>query len=97
MAKKTITKKTFTSDDIELGDKVKDKITNFAGIVTGRCVYISGCDQILVQAQMNEGSTKADSHWLDVDRCEITRKGFIKVEDVSNVERPGFGEPAPMK
>ena len=34
---------------IELGQKVQDSITGFAGLVTGRCEYITGCNQILIQ------------------------------------------------
>lgn len=30
---------------IILGRKVRDKVTGFEGIVTGRATYLTGCDQ----------------------------------------------------
>lgn len=40
---------------IQLGDKVKDTITGFTGIVIGRTTWLHGCDRLVVQP---EGLTK---------------------------------------
>ena len=45
----------------ELGQKVKDSITGFAGIVTGRAEYITGCHQILVQPPVKNAKDGGDS------------------------------------
>ena len=52
---------------IELGRKVRDSITGFSGIVTGRCDYISGCRQYLVTPKA-ERNKLAESFWFDEDR-----------------------------
>ena len=52
---------------VELGQRVEDNITGFAGTVTGIAEYITGCRQALVVARVKEdGDFK--SHWFDEDR-----------------------------
>lgn len=58
-----------TTDAIQLGDRVRDLITGFEGVVTGRCEYITGCTQVLVAPAAKDGAF-VESHWFDVDRCE---------------------------
>lgn len=62
---------------IELNSKVKDKITGYEGVVTGRAEYLTGCIQYLVTAQRltNDGNI-ANGEWLDEVRLtESERKG----------------------
>lgn len=83
---------------IQLGDKAQDKITLFEGIVTGKCLYISGCDQILIQPQgLKEDGEKKSASWIDIDRCKLIEAGVFKTEDVSSVVRPGCDPPAPIR
>ena len=49
---------------IALGDKVKDKITGFTGIATGRAEYLTGCIRFYVERPGKE--PKAD--WYDEER-----------------------------
>ena len=55
---------------LKLGQKVKDVITGFEGIVTGRCEYLTGCNRVLVLAQAKDGKA-GEGSWLDEDRCEV--------------------------
>ncbi len=52
---------------IAQGKKVKDSITGFSGIVTGRAEYITGCRQYLVSAKSKDGK-RAECAWYDEDR-----------------------------
>ena len=52
---------------IELGAKVKDSITGFSGIVTGRAEYITGCRQYAITPKAVKNEHK-DSYWIDEDR-----------------------------
>jgi len=52
---------------INMKAKVKDSITGFAGIVTGRVEYVTGCRQYLV-APKSQKNKFGDSIWLDEDR-----------------------------
>lgn len=78
------------------GDRVKDKITGFEGIVTARCVYITGCNQLLVQPQSAGGTEMPKANWIDEDRCEMVTLQAVNPETVS-ANNPGFGEPAPIR
>jgi len=81
---------------MKLGVKAKDKITGFTGIVTGKCSYLTGCDQYLV-APKSKGNNKDESHWFDEARLKVIGKG-IKPEDVTTKEDPGGpGRDAPKK
>jgi hypothetical protein len=55
---------------IALGEKVIDSVTNFAGVVTGRCDYLYGSSQIKVEAMGPDG--KFVSEWFDESR--LTRE-----------------------
>jgi hypothetical protein len=56
---------------VNLGDKVRDRINGFEGIVTGRAVYLYGCVQVLVApTKLAEDGKCPDSVWFDEDRVE---------------------------
>lgn len=49
---------------IELGDKVKDKITGFTGIATGRAEYLTGCVRFMVE----RAGKDSKAEWYDEGR-----------------------------
>ena len=71
---------------IKLGQKAKDKITGFKGIITGRAQYLYGCDQYCIVPAAAKGEIK-EGHWFDEGRVEVTGKG-IEPKAVQ-VKRPG--------
>lgn len=79
---------------IELGDTVKDKITGFRGVVTGRCEYISGCHQVLVVPPVKADGAYGDAQWLDEDRAEVQTAVERVVLTVTN---SGPDKPAPKR
>ena len=72
---------------IGLGQKAKDKITGFEGILTGRCEYLYGCDQYLLTPSVDKEGKRQDGEWFDEGRIEIIGDG-VKPEDVQ-VDEPG--------
>ena len=77
----------------KLGQKVRDIITGFEGVATGRCEYITGCNQILVAPRVKDDGTKPDPQWLDEDRLEVTDAKAITLPLTS----AGFDVAAPRK
>lgn len=71
-------------DLVDLGDQVRDKVTGFKGIVTGKAQYLTGCKQVLVTPKVGEDGKYLDACWLDVDRVEIIGKGIVQIEVVDN-------------
>lgn len=65
---------------MELGATVKDKITEFEGLVTGKCSYITGCDQFLVQPKCKEGAW-IEAKWFDENRLEQLDNEIIVLDD----------------
>jgi hypothetical protein len=56
---------------IELGSKVKDSITGFSGIATGRAEYLHGCARVLVEPQELKDGKPVESQWLDEPRLVV--------------------------
>lgn len=79
---------------VEMGDKVRDAITGFTGVVTGRCEYVSGCNQALVAPGVKEDGTFVESMWLDDDRLEVIESNVIKLPRRTAA---GFDKPAPTR
>lgn len=78
---------------IELGQTVRDVITGHSGIVTGRCSYITGCNQVLVQPRLKADGDFVEPRWLDEDRAELLDVPTFELHPVN----PGFDKPAPIR
>ena len=62
---------------IKLGDVVKDVITNFEGIVTSKCKYITGCTHYgIAPLELKDGRPQ-ESYWLDSQRIEFVKKSAL--------------------
>lgn len=81
---------------MNIGDKVRDRITEFEGVVTGICNYISGCQQVLVAPKSEKGNFK-ESQWFDSDRCEVIESEVFPSSLVSHPARPGADRQAPKR
>jgi hypothetical protein len=68
---------------IELNATVKDQVTGFTGVVTGRVEYLTGCRQYLVQPPVKKDKEFVNSIWMDEDRLQVTKasKGALTVKN----------------
>ena len=64
------------------GDKVKEKVTGFQGVITGTCFYITGCNQYLIIPKSKNVNTKSEGSWYDEGRLELMQAESIKVDEV---------------
>lgn len=71
---------------IKLGQKAKDKVTGFEGILTGMARYLYGCDQYCIVPPVIDGKI-GDSQWFDEGRIEVIGKGILPEE--VRVDKPG--------
>lgn len=55
----------------ELGDRVRDKITGFEGIVTTHATHLTGCDRLWVSPKVGEDRKMIDGMWVDIDMLDI--------------------------
>lgn len=77
---------------ISLGASVKDKITGFSGVVTGRAEYLTGCTQCLVVPKIGDDGIFKDSVWFDEQRLDLTKSELFRL---NNSRTPGPDKPAP--
>jgi hypothetical protein len=56
---------------VKLGDKAKDKITGFAGVVVARTEYLTGCTRVSLQSQKLHDGKPQDWVSFDEDQLEI--------------------------
>lgn len=78
----------------ELGSSVKDILTGFSGVVTGRVSYITGCDRYLIQPKMQKNGDYPSSEWIDDSRLNSIKKAIVTL-DIGH--KPGACEAAPIK
>ena len=75
---------------IELGDKVKDTITDFEGIATAKAIYLNGCIQFLVQPRGLKDTEIIKSEWIDegqLIQAEVAKAILAEKKE----EAPGGG------
>lgn len=78
------------------GQEVKDVITGFTGIITGRANYLTGCNQYVLQPKCIEDTDKyPTANWFDEGRLELIGEG-ISEDDVKS-DDPGSDYAAPIK
>ncbi len=56
---------------IKLGNKVKDTVTGFQGIATGRTEWMYGCARICVEPQELHDGKPIEGQWFDEQRLEV--------------------------
>jgi len=70
---------------IELGQRVKDKVSDFIGIAVARVTYLNGCVQIQVTPKAVEG--KIINQWIDEIQLEVVDQGILPVEKKEKPEK----------
>lgn len=69
---------------INLGDKVKDSVTGFTGIVVGRTTWLHGCDRLIVQPEgINKEGKIYDNNSFDEPQLVLVKKAKTKEGDHS--------------
>lgn len=62
---------------VKLGSRVRDVITGFEGIATGRTTYLNGCVHVSVTASaLKDGEPKVE--WFDEQRVEVLELDAFK-------------------
>ena len=78
---------------INLGDKVRDTITGFEGICTGRTVYLNGCISINVEGALKKDGERS-SEWFDEQRIEfVERNAFRRQPSEAMAGGPTHSDP----
>jgi len=79
----------------KLGLTGTDTITGFTGVIVGYCVYLTGCNQLLLSPRADKAGKVEDGRWYDEQRISINAK--VKRVVLDNGKTPGFDKPAPVR
>jgi len=82
-------------DEIELGDKVRCKVTGFEGIATSRIEFLNGCVQYGVAPKIKEGENKMPEEvGIDSQSLEVIeeREEDLADEDVGGAMTRGISQ-----
>lgn len=84
---------------VELGDRVKDRISGFTGIAICRNEWINKCVRFGVQPEETTKEHKpAEAQYLDVEQLVVVKKGVIKVDkSIPESRRPNGPRDTPRR
>ncbi len=84
---------------IKLGSRVRDNITGFTGIATGKVEFLHGCTRILIEPEKLEDNGKpVEGQYFDEQRVEVVKDKEIKVSKDSSATTGGpAGNPTRSK
>jgi len=68
------------SRKIELGDRVKDKVSGATGVVTGITEWITGCDTLTIAPSVKEDGKVPDGVYIDINRAEVIERNAVIIE-----------------
>jgi hypothetical protein len=76
---------------IQLGDKVKDRISGYTGIAFGRFEWLYGCVRFNVQSQELHEGKPVESQVFDEEQLELVESGVVlkSEEKVQQATPPG--------
>ena len=57
--------------DEKFGKKARDKVTGLVGIITGKIVWMYGCNQYCIVPPVDKEGKVVDGSWFDEGRIEI--------------------------
>lgn len=74
---------------IKLGSRVKDSLTGFTGIATGRTEWMFGCARISIEPEELKDGKPIEMAWFDEQRVVVIEDKAIDVSSSSSAESGG--------
>jgi len=69
---------------IQLGSKVRDTVSGFTGIASGRSEFMYGCARILIEPdKLDKDGKTMEAGWFDEQRVEVIQELKPKVSKAS--------------
>lgn len=79
-----------------LGERAKDKITGFEGVITVRCEFLTGCNRYCIQPTELKDGKPVESIYFDEAQITIVDGSVITPESVQG-EKKGACSQDPIK
>jgi len=78
----------------KLGQRAKEKITGFSGIIVARIDYLTGCNRYSLQSEDLHEGKPVDWQNFDENQLELVKKEKTKKPKIKK-EKTGRGGPRP--
>ena len=87
---------------VKLGDRVRDRISGYEGIVVGICEWLYGCRRPIVQSSELKDGKPMESHSFDEPQLEILQEAAFVPNVPTEVQqetpaRPGGPRNTPAR
>lgn len=79
---------------VELGDKVKDRVTGFTGIAVARTEWLNGCARVTIQPPLDKDKKMVENQTFDEPQLEILKEDAYGAR---RVKKTGGPIPAPKQ
>lgn len=66
----------------ELGDRVKDRVSGFVGIVTTRTEHLNGCRQYGINPPIGKDGKMLEGYNIDGEQLDLIDKGLNKSKPI---------------
>lgn len=76
-----------------MGLKIRDRLTGFEGICTGRAEYLYGCAQLLLIPKKGKDGKFPEGVWVDEQRCEAVGSRVVNIQRVATSGGPQIEAP----
>lgn len=85
------------SSRIELGDRVKDQVSGFSGIVTAEYNYLHGCRRLQVSPEKLYEGKPIDAYIFDEGALRLVAKSVVEpfARAITKTVGPGGDRPSP--
>lgn len=60
-----------------LGDKVKDSVTGFSGIVVAKSDFLNGCTRYGVQSEQLKDGIPTEAQWFDEPQLKVVKSCVV--------------------
>lgn len=83
---------------IKLGSKVRDMISGFTGIATGRSEFLYGCTQVSITPQrLDKDGKRIDVEWFDEQRVETIEERSAPMSEDNSATSGGPQDTPPSR
>ena len=79
----------------DLGDKVKDQVTNLTGIIDACSIWLNGCVQYSVQPKVDKDNARPKGWWMDEAQLKLIKSKHVKInpKDFKKTGGPSLTSP----
>lgn len=81
------------NEKIELGDRVKDKITGLKGVAVGVTYWLYGCRRFVLQPEEGKDGKPAETFVVDEPQLDLVKKGVVQPPQVAPLPEPVAAAP----